>query len=126
MKKEDTKTVGEAYAFFNCNASKREIEGELPKIRNLVRTPSRLELKLMEGMDQLKGDKGILEIASEAKEAGIRYAIQARLPGATNEGTADEVSGILNQAYQSPLYQDGEGFVGQIFYRDGNNYVSRG
>ena len=121
----ETQTVGEAYAFFNCNASKADIEAELPTIRGMAQTPSELELSLMEGMDSLEGDQEIRDISQEAKEAGIRYAIRAKLPNSTNERTADEVSGILNQAYQSPLYQNGERFVGHILYKKGSEYVSR-
>ena len=42
--------IGKAYAFFNCKASKGDIEGELPFIREFVKTPNELELTLMEGM----------------------------------------------------------------------------
>ena len=37
---------GEAYAFFDCNATKAQIEAELPGIRKAVKTPSGLEISL--------------------------------------------------------------------------------
>jgi hypothetical protein len=121
----DQNHAGEAYAFFDCEASMKEIEGELPTIRNLVQTPNELELQLMEGTDALEGDSQIGQIAREAKDAGLKYAIQATFPNGTNEQTADEVAGILNQAYQSPLYQEGEPFRGGVFYEQNGKFVSR-
>jgi len=94
--------VGRAYGFFYCDASKQEIETELPTIRELVKTPSQLELSLIEGMDHIKGDERLTALAQEAKQDGINYVLQATYPGGTNRDTADEVASILNQAYQSP------------------------
>lgn len=117
--------VGKAYAFFDCKASKEGIEAILPDIRESVKIPRELELSLMEDFSQLKGDLEILDIARDAKEAGIRYAMQAKYPNATNKKTADELSAILNQAYQSPLYQENEQFRGWILYKDKGQYVER-
>ncbi len=87
----------------------------------------------MEGMDELTGFRGALrlidpklsQIAKGAKEAGVRYAMQAKYLRATNQKTADELSAVLNQAYQSDLYKKGEGFRGWIFYEDNGQYVER-
>jgi len=119
------RAIGKAYAFFDCNASKTHINATLPDIRDAVQTPSNLELSLMKYFDNLKGDSEILNIAREAKEAGIRYAMEAKYPNATNQKTADELSAILNQAYQSPLYQENEQFRGWIFYEKNGQYVER-
>lgn len=51
--------------------------------------------------------------------------MEAKYPNASNEQTADELAAILNQAYQSPLYQKGEEFIGAIVYKDLNTYVFR-
>ena len=118
-------SVGRAYGFFYCNASKQEIETELPTIRELVETPSQLELSLIEGMDNLKGDKRLTALAQEAKQDGINYVLQATYPNMTNKDTADEVASILNQAYQSPLYQAKEPFRGAIVYEEKGKYVFR-
>ena len=117
--------TGEAYAFFDCNASYAQINAEIPTIRKLVQAPNHLELTLMEGFDNIGGDSKILEIAREAKDAGLKYTFQARYPNATNKQTADEVAGILNQAYQSPLYENAEPFRGGVFYKQGAEYISR-
>ena len=122
--RKSTKT-GKAYAFFNCKASKGDIEKELPFIRECVQTPNALELSLMEGKDTLKGDPKLLQLAREAKDAGIRYVMEATYPNATNHQTADEVASVLNQAYQSPLYQKGEPFRGEVVYKERGRYVFR-
>lgn len=109
---------GKAYAFFDCKASKGDIERELPFIRECVKTPNELELSLMEGTDTLKGDSQLFQIAKEAKKAGIKYVMEATYPNATNHQTADEVVSVLNQAYQSPLYQKGEQFRGEVVYKE--------
>ena len=117
--------IGKAYGFFYCNASKQEIETELPTIRELVRTPSQLELSLVEGMDNIKGDKRLIALAQEAKRDGINYMLQTTYPNGTNKDTADEVAGILNQTYQSPLYKAKEPFRGAIVYEENGEYVFR-
>ena len=40
--------IGKAYGFFECIYSKEAIEKEVPAIRELVNTPSELELSLFE------------------------------------------------------------------------------
>ena len=137
--------VGEAYAFFDCNSSKEDIESELPLIRELVKTPQRLELLLT--------DKGVnwdsrfgkeLQILSEQSikagherskmfsaenslrlfsVLGCRYFIQATYQNGTNRDTANEVASILNQAYQSPLYEANTPFRGAVVYEENGKYV---
>ena len=81
--------------------------------------------QIIKGIYTVRGDSQLLEIGREAKEAGLKYAIQASYPNATNRRTADEVAGFLNQAYQSPLYNEKEPFRGAIFYKENGQYVSR-
>ena len=114
--------VGEAYAFFDCRASREEIEKEIPTIRGLSQTPNELELYLTEGTDSLTGNTELKQIADEARESGIKYMIKANYPTGTNRQTADELSEILNK---SPLYQKGEQFRGEIFYKEKGKYISR-
>ena len=52
-----------------------------------------------------------MDLARQAKEEGMRYVLSATYRGATNKKTADELASIMNQAYQSPLYKDGERFI---------------
>lgn len=71
-------------------------------------------------------DSELLSIAFDAKEAGLKYALVARgVPNMCNRQVADELAAVVNQAYQSPLYQDGEQFRGGIFYKEHDRYVSR-
>jgi len=114
--------TGKAYAFFNCNASKEEIEAEIPHIRRLVRTPKNLELSLTEGFENLTGDVELRSVAQEAQAQGIKYILKAKYPNQDNERTAGELTRILNQAYQSPLYQQGEPFSGAVVYRHRSKY----
>lgn len=117
-------TIGIAYGFFNCTAAKDQIEEELPTIRVLAQTPHSLELTLTEDLERLQTqDSALRALIHEAQEAGIRYCMEARYPGATHKEAADELSTILNQAYQSPLYQKNEPFEGEIVYHDGKQYV---
>jgi len=117
--------IGKAYGFFDCQAQKETIESELPTIRNKAQTPSKLELSLIEGMDNLKGEKDLIAIAKEAEEGGMRYVLEATYPNATNKQTADELASIINQAYQSPLYNEGDPFRGAVVYKQKNRYAFR-
>ena len=115
MEKETT--YGQAYAFFNCEASKEKIEAELPFIRECVRTPSELELSLTEGFKNLTGDDQLMALVREAKEDGMRYVLKAKYKDATNKRTADEIADILNQASQTPLCEQEE-LRGKIVYQN--------
>lgn len=115
---------GMAIAFFDCPASRERIEEELPSIRENMQIHGELELSLREDFNLFKGDIELFDIAREAREAGIRYSMEARLIGATNKKTADELSAVLNGAYFSELYPQGEKFGRLIFYRDRGKYVS--
>lgn len=113
--------------FFDCNASGKEIEKEIPYIRDAVRTPKHLKLALIDAViPELYSRNSELEsIAQDAADAGIKYSLLAKCSTLSNSQTADEVAGILNQAYQSPLYQEGEDFRGKIFYKANSEYVER-
>ena len=118
--------MGQAYGFFSCNATKDMIEAQLPAIRKLTQTPSDLELWLTESIDNPELPEDLLPIAQEAAGEGLRYVLQATYSKATNEKTADYLVNLLNQTYQSPLYQEGETFEGGIVYKgDNNKYVFR-
>jgi hypothetical protein len=115
----DPQDVGEAYAFFYCNAPKEEIERELPNIREISQTPKDLELYLTEGIlpDRLNHPE-LREIAMDAKRAGLRYTLKANYLRATNERTATELEAIMRTAYSSPLYKKGEDFRGEVYFKD--------
>ncbi|MCD4694353.1 hypothetical protein K8R62_03275 [bacterium] len=115
--------IGKAYGFFECKASKIEIELELPSIRKILETPSALELSLVEDMDNVKGDGKLTAIAQKAKQNGINYMLEVKYPNVTNKDTSDELANILNQAYQSNLYGTGEPFNGVIVYEENGEYI---
>jgi hypothetical protein len=115
---------GRAYGFFDCAAPNERVEAEIPHIRDYVRTSPDLGLCLTEGPDNLRGDPEVRAIARDAQRQGVRYAVEATCPSATNRETADEVAGVFNQVYQSPLF-DGEPFRGAIVYRGARGYASR-
>ncbi len=67
----------------------------------------------------------LVQIIDIGKESGTKYVMEATYPNSTNKQTADEVASVLNQAYQSPLYQEGEQFKGEIFYEQSGEYLFR-
>lgn len=113
--------IGKAYGFFDCEASKEDIEGLLPTIRDYAKVPSELKHYLVEGMENL-GDvpDSVYEFGNKH---GFKYALRAELPGASNRDTASEVGHILNQTYQSPLFKEGDSFRGEVVHEDGGNLV---
>lgn len=112
--------TGKAYGFFDCNATKEEIEEKIPFIRDSVQTPNQLELILTEDVNSLNINSDLLEIAQELDS---RYVIESTCQDYTNEQTADELLAILNQTYQSQLYQKGEKFRGEIVYKESGKYI---
>jgi len=120
--------IGEAYTFFYCDASKKEIEKELYDFKNFIdpqrreQIPSELELSLTKGMDNVRGDPKLVSLAEEAQEQGINYLLKATYPGATNRAAAEELKDISNQLYTSQLYEKGEEFRRGIFYKDNGEY----
>ncbi len=50
--------------------------------------------------------------------------MKVKSPEQNNRQAATELGAILNQAYQSPLYQSGEQFNGGVFYKDAGRYNS--
>lgn len=115
--------VGKAYGFFYCDAPKQKIERELSAIRECAKTPSELELLLIEGMDNVTGDEILTTLAQEAKHYSINYVLQATYPNETNRNTAEELVRILDQAYLSPLYKQSDSFNGEIVYKEKGKYI---
>ena len=108
---------GRAYAFFNCQTPKHIIKKFLPTIRKMQNVPPLVEIFLYDGPGKLR-DKVAAELVKDANASGIRYAMKAIYPGASNFAAAEELKAIVNQSYQSPLFEEGEPFRGQIFYNE--------
>ena len=104
--------AGDAYSFFYCNASKNEIEEELPRAKRLAKSPANLELILEEGIDPEMFDNSELKtIANENIKNGRNYTMIAVLPNATSERACGELKDVYNSLYASP--------IGSKFYKDG-------
>lgn len=128
--KEDymAKREGKAYGFFDCSASKEAIEAELPAVRIDTKTPKELELSLIEGMDQLRGelnDADLLSIVRKAKEDGMKYVMKATYPGATNEKTSGELQALLINTSNSLFCQTNEHIRGRFVYEEKGKYIFR-
>lgn len=111
--------IGQAYGFFDCRASKQEIEAEIPTIRDLVRTPSQLELSLFEdpiNLDNVNFSRTIDAGFSRSGKIGNSYLLKGNYPEADNGKAASEFIAIFNQLYQTPLYNHNEKFRGKIGY----------
>lgn len=123
-------TIGKAYGFFRCTASKEAIETEIPAVRHVAQTPSPLELSLHRS-GALKGDPELMKIAREARKNGINYVLEGRCPRYTHEQTAVELGNVVNMLHTesqyegSKLYGSMKPFYGEIFYKSGRGYASR-
>ena len=139
MEKE-VKNYGTAYAFFDCNASRKEVEDELvTKVRPYAEVPSELELTLTEDTDNLREDAEAMKALEAAKGYSLgrlpenmrestpvsyRYALRAKLPNATNQSAADKLNRIMILMYGKRLYPQKEEFFGEIVYEQNGRYVS--
>lgn len=118
-------TPGKAYGFFDCRSSKDEIEESMPKIRKYAQTPLKVGLSLTDDLGRITGDSDLMAIAEDARNEGMRYALEATYRGATNREVADEVEGFLNQTYQTQLFDKGEPFRGDVIFQLEGKYVFR-
>lgn len=114
--------AGRAYGFFDCRATRPEIESYLPAIRTAVRSPPELRLSLIPTTN-LRAGTALRTIASRAESEGARYTLGTSCAGTTNRIAADEAAAVLNQAYQSPLFRKAEAFHGDIVFKEGGRYV---
>ena len=102
------------------------IEAELPDMRGNARTPSGLVLKLTEGVENIRGDSGLMAKARDAREDGCNYVLEGIFPGGTNMETADHVVKLLMSAHQSDLYKLGEKFKGGVIFLENGQYEFMG
>ncbi len=120
--------VGEAYSFFHCNASRKQIENTLPTVRELTLTPNELELYLYEGdriFEKLKGDSKLNAMSEVIKEEGINYLLHSYSPTQTNKQTADELAAIMINLYGSGVFGDDNKFARAIVYKEKGDYIFR-
>ena len=117
--------AGKAYAFFDCSASKKAIESELPAVRIDTQIPNELELLLVEGVENLRGDSALMPIAREAEEEGMKYVMEATYPGVTNKKTSGELQALLINLSNSLFYHTPEHIQGKVVYEMNGRYVFR-
>ncbi len=138
---------GIAYAFFDCDASKEQIERAMPNVRYDARTPNNLQLLLQEGVSGLIIDVSLAALISLAelvqypndyrvmsserikqpwKEerrplSSMRYAMVASYDGASNEATANELGDVVNDLHRR-FDRDQDIFRGAVVYEKDGEY----
>ena len=118
---------GKAYGFIKCNKPKAQIEALMPAIRGMARTPSDLEISIVEGINNVKGDKLLHEtvVRDLIDEGQCNYAFEAASNTRDSESTAREVKDVFNQAYQSPLFEPRpDNFYATVVYEQNGQYVN--
>jgi len=137
-------TRGRAYAFFNCDASKEDIERAMPDIRQYAGTPEDLELRLYEETSELEfdeklgyeielpGDYRIMTSEQKSNWDGereemplkdLKYVLVAELPGADNRKTAEELGNVMD--YVPHLNRDETVFRSAVFCEEDDGYIYR-
>ena len=120
--------MGRAYGFFYSSASQKELEAELPSVRDLARIPANMSLELKAGInpEDYSHDSELKELSEMAIRQDNNYQITATLPDATNKRTAKELGDVMNTYYQSPLmnsFRKGEAkSIGGIVYKEADRY----
>ena len=117
--------TGEAIGFLDSGDRVDRFKGELSKIERLVNTPSGVHMSFSKNPKGITGDADLKAIGALADQIGLTGVVRASFPGQTNQRAADELAAIGNQAYNSPVYDNGEEFRGEIVYKQGNEYVLR-
>ncbi len=136
--------VGKAYAFFDCDATKEEIEKELPSLRHDARNPKGLQLLLHEGISELQFDKALTgkiqypddyriksskfdkqDYGEEEKPLSeMKYVLEANYEGASNKKTADELGDLLNYIHYE--FNEDQNFLrGDVVYEKNGEYLLR-
>lgn len=138
---EEQKATGRAYAFFDCDASKEEIEGEIPGIRGYVKTSKRLEMVLHEGISGLQFDERLSEqlqhpddyrvmLSARKRQpyepeerplASLKYVLVASGQGISNERVASELGDVMSGIHYT-LDKDPSLFRGAVIYEKEGEY----
>ena len=139
-----TNKTGKAYAFFDCDASGRQIKESIPDIRRDARTPRGLQMLLHEGISGLQLDETLSEqiqypddyrvMSSERIKqryeeerrplASMEYSLVANYIGASNEDAANELGDIINVIHRR-FNKDQGLFRGAVVYEKDGEYCLR-
>jgi hypothetical protein len=108
----DEENYGRAYAFFDCNAPKEELEKKLPSIREEVQASSSLELLLKEVKDFKRDPQVDPDLRDFIQSCELKYVLEAKNPHTSTEDVGVDLVAIMNQVYQ--LYGEDKPFYGEI------------
>ncbi len=135
--------VGKAYAFFDCDASKKQIENSMPNIKRKTRTPEGLQLLLHEGISELQLDNQLIvqinypgdyrvmsskrikqDYEKERRPlASLKYVLEANYRGASNEVTAKELGTVVDNVLR--FNKDQGLFRSAVVYEENGEYLLR-
>ena len=105
----DEQGVGRAYGFLNCDRDYATVDAALKFAQKETEAPSGLELTLTQGIQRLQAPhipEQLRSFAQQASQANMKYLVEASLPSATNEATAQALNHIIGQLYNDPdLYE---------------------
>lgn len=136
--------TGEAYAFFNCSASKEELNSEIPAIREEAQIPGNLELTLTTTKELEKAEntdprlldyirnnqmystfsenrRELKAVAQPYRMTDLTYVLKARYANKTNDEAAMQLGDAMNQVYRTHGNDEGdEVFTAEIVGKDEN------
>ena len=136
--------IGRAYAFFDCDASREQIDNSMPQLRHDAKTPEGLQTLLHEGTSELQLDNILSELIQYpddyrvmSKErikkpfeeerrslASMKYVLVGDYKGACNKEVASELGDIMNLISYG-LNTDSDVFRGAVVYeKDGDYFLS--
>ena len=94
-----TNTQGKAYAFLATKAPRDVLPLVIEDAREMYNVPQKLELTIIDGPENLRGDERLRPYVERAKQQGIQYVLEAKCEGISNGKTADELKSVLNGIY---------------------------
>ena len=117
--------TGTAYAFFDCRADTKEIS---LTIEDVTKTSPKGTLDtLVLDVRDIRDDatQALVEPGSDAHfqsawDGGLPYVVKATSQERPSVEIAKDLGMLLNQLYNSPLYENDEEFRGEIAYDVGN------
>ena len=116
--------TAKAYAFFHYKGKMADILDELPRARQLAKTPMSLEIKASKvNLLDCSNDSALAKIVEDAKSKHITHVLEATSPYLGNRKTAEELYAVLGNIFNSPLYAKNDPLLGGVTYRQGDKYV---
>ena len=136
--------VGEAYAFFDCDASKQELEDSISDVMDDAGVPREMRAFLRKGSSGLPRDSRLQAMVNypadyrvmtaERKKQGweperkplckMEYSLVASFPGASNEEAALQLGDALDLIHWR-FNRDSGVFRGAVVYEEGGEYGFR-